>query len=315
MKARLLALIAILFWSTAATAFKLSLRYMTPYELVTLASIVSLAALSVMGLVSGDLRPGRINEGNGLRSGSRGSKWTPALRGVLNPFLYYLVLLEAYDRLPAQIAMVINYLWPIVLVLLAVPVLKQKAGLWTISAAVVGFAGVVVLALAGASLPGGASLPAMGLALLSTVIWSAFWLMNLRSSDGPVIALQKSFAFGVLYLLALGAVTGRLGGLSGLPWQAYVGAVYVGLFEMGLAFVLWLRALSIARNTADVGNLVYLAPFISLVFIGTVTGESVGLWTIAGLLLVTSGIVLQKWKGSPAPEPCGAHPSADEKGK
>lgn len=303
MKARLLALIAILFWSTAATAFKLSLRYMTPYELVTLASIVSLAALCIMGLVSGDLRPGRIYDGSGLWSRSRGSMWTRALRGILNPFLYYLVLLEAYDRLPAQIAMVINYLWPIVLVLLAIPVMKQRAGKWTIAAALVGFSGVAVLSLGGAAIPGGVPLPAMGLALLSTLIWSAFWLMNLRAQDGPVRSLFGGFTFGVLYLIVFGAVTGRLGALFGLPWQALVGAVYVGLFEMGITFVIWLKALSLADSTADVGNLVFLAPFLSLVFIGTLTGERVGLWTLAGLLLVIGGIVLQKWKGMPVPEP------------
>ncbi len=208
-----------------------------------------------------------------------------------------MVLLEAYDRLPAQIAMVINYLWPIVLVLLAIPVMKQRAGPWTLAATAVCFAGVVVLVLGGGSIDGGASLPAIGLALISTVIWATFWLLNLRSSEEPVKSLQAGFAFGLLYLLVYGISMGRMGALTALPWQAFAGAVWVGLFEMGIAFVVWLRALSLAETTADVGSLVYLTPFLSLLFIGAAAGESITLWTLGGLLLVTAGIAVQKLKG------------------
>ena len=51
-----------------------------------------------------------------------------AALGFLNPFLYYLVLFEAYDRLPAQEAQPLNYMWPIVVVILSVPLLKQPIG-------------------------------------------------------------------------------------------------------------------------------------------------------------------------------------------
>jgi len=175
--------------------------------------------------------------------------------------------------------------------------MKQKAGLWTLVATAVCFAGVAVLVLGGGNIDGGASLPAIGLALISTLIWATFWLLNLRSSEEPVIALQSGFAFGLLYLLVFGVVMGHIDGLLELPWQAFVGAVWIGLFEMGITFVVWLRALSLAETTADVSNLVYLTPFLSLFFIRTATGESITIWTLAGLLLVTAGIAVQKRKG------------------
>jgi drug/metabolite transporter (DMT)-like permease len=63
---------------------------------------------------------------------------------------------------------------------------------------------------------------------------------------------------------------------------------------MGITFVLWLKALAGAETTAHVGNLVYLSPFFSLIFIGLVVGEAVELSTVAGLALIVAGIALQK---------------------
>ena len=98
-------LAAVALWSTAATAFKLALASSEPCMVVLSASVVSLAFLAVLCASTGARLSWRIM----LRA---------LPRGFLNPFVYYLVLLEAYDRLPAQIAMVVNYLWPVVLVLL-----------------------------------------------------------------------------------------------------------------------------------------------------------------------------------------------------
>jgi drug/metabolite transporter (DMT)-like permease len=288
MKAKLLALTAVILWSTAATVFKITLRYIPPYLLVLLASTVSLAVLSLILLF------------RRRSSGSRGSGFrAAAVRGLLNPFLYYLVLLEAYDRLPAQVAMVINYLWPIVLVLLSVPLLHQKITGRILAATGLCFCGVAVMALGGSSILGSLSPSAMGLALLSTVIWALFWLITLRSSGDQVVALAGGFGFGVLYLLAAGLLTGGLAGLRSIPWQGFAGATCVGLFEMGITFVVWLRALSLARSTAEVGSLVYLTPFLSLVFIGTAAGEVVSPWTVAGLGLVISGIAFQSRRSRP----------------
>jgi len=283
-----MALTAVLFWSTAATLFKVTLRYVTPYVLVLLASTVSLAFLSLLLLVR-RRRPAITPRGVG------GS----ALRGLLNPFLYYLVLLEAYDRLPAQVAMVVNYLWPVVLVLLSAPLLGHRVTRRTVGATLVCFGGVAVMALAGGAVLGRLSPSGMGLALLSTVIWSLYWLISLRGGPDPVPSLAGGFAFGVLYLLSAGIVTGWIAGLRTVPWQGLAGTCGVGLFEMGITFVVWLKALSLAGSAAEAGTLVYLTPFLSLILIGLLTGEAVSPWTVAGLLLVVSGIALQSRQGSP----------------
>ncbi len=286
MKPRVLALTAVVFWSTAASAFKITLRWLTPYQLVLLASTVSAAALWTMVL----LRAKPCTESDF----SRYSFLKSAARGLLNPFLYYLVLLEAYNGLPAQIAMVINYLWPLVLMILSAPLLKQHVSFKMAIASVISFCGVGVLAIGGNPIGGYLPLPAIGLALVSTVIWALFWILNVRASGDAVRNLAESFLFGLLYLVIYGVISGKIISLCSLDIQGVIGSVYIGLFEMGITFVIWQKALKLSETTSEVGNLIYLTPFIALVFIGSVVGEKIGLWTVAGLLLVIGGIVLQK---------------------
>jgi drug/metabolite transporter (DMT)-like permease len=285
-KPRILALTAVVFWSTAASAFKITLRWLSHYQLVLLSSAVSMPVLWTMIL----FRKKRETKQNTTRQ----TLLKSAARGLLNPFLYYLVLLEAYNELPAQIAMVINYLWPVVLMILSAPLLKQRITLKMAAASGISFCGIGVLALGGNPVGGHVPLFAMGLALLSTVIWALFWILNVRASGDAVKNLAESFVFGFIYLVIYGVVSGKIEGIFNLDFQGIIGSVYIGLFEMGITFVIWQKALELADTTAEVGNLIYLTPFLALVFIGTAVGERIGLWTVAGLLLVISGIVLQE---------------------
>jgi len=79
-----------------------------------------------------------------------------------------------------------------------------------------------------------------------------------------------------------------------LSAPAVVGCIYVGLFEMGLTFIVWLYALKLSRKTAYIANLIYLAPFISLFFIHFILVESVHPSTVIGLFLIITGIIIQK---------------------
>ena len=65
-----------------------------------------------------------------------------AILGFINPFVYYLILLKAYQLLPAQVAQPLNMIWPIILVFLSVPILGQKIGRKSYIALFISFAGV-----------------------------------------------------------------------------------------------------------------------------------------------------------------------------
>ena len=97
-KAYLFALSAVLLWSTVATAFKISLRYLDVFQLLLVASVTATLCLLVIVLMTSRL-PLLVH------TGTR-DYFRLACLGILNPFCYYLVLFRAYDLLPAQVAQV-----------------------------------------------------------------------------------------------------------------------------------------------------------------------------------------------------------------
>lgn len=283
-KATLHALSAVLMWSTVASAFKLSLRHMDPAQLLFYSSLASTVCLGAILAAQGRL---------GLvMAMTRRQYIRPVLLGALNPFLYYLILFAAYDRLPAQLAQPINYTWAITLTLLSIPLLKQKISRRDLAAVFVGYAGVLVISTRGDVAGMNVESPlGVGLALLSTVLWAFFWIVGARDDRDPVAGLLLNFAASLPMTLTVCLATTGLVPKSPL---GYLGAAYVGVFEMGLAFALWLSAMRNAANTARIANLIFLSPFLSLVFIHFVVGEDILPSTFAGLVLIMAGLAIQR---------------------
>ena len=281
--------IAVLLWSTVASAFKLSLRHLDPLQLLLYANIVSIAVL--LAVLAGQRRLhllARYRRRDLLRL---------AGLGALNPFLYYVVLFQAYDLLPAQQAQPLNFTWAITLALLSVPLLGQRIGAKSFAALVISYTGVVIIATEGDVLGlRFTSLPGVALALGSTVIWALYWIYNTRDRGDPVAALLVGFCFS-LPLIAL--TTALFSDPLVSDWRGLAGAAYVGAFEMGIAFVFWLQALRHSRTTALVGNLIFLAPFLSLVFIHYLVGEEIVPATYVGLALIVAGNLVQQWPAKP----------------
>ena len=77
-------------------------------------------------------------------------------------------------------------------------------------------------------------------------------------------------------------------------WQGWAGGLYVGLFEMGLAFVLWMGAMKATTSTLRISSLIFLSPPLSLVLIWVIAGEPVKAYTLFGLVLILFGLWLQR---------------------
>lgn len=279
------AALTVVFWSTVASAFALTLRHVRPFELLFYSSLFAMLLLGVIVIAS--------SKRTEFRHWTRQDFQLSAVLGLLNPFLYYLLLFEAYDRLPAQEALPLNFAWPIVLVLLSIIILRQKIHPGSILSLLVSFLGVIIIATRGDPLSMRFENPAgVGMALGSTVIWALYWIYSSKDQRDSVCRLFCNFLFGVAYLL-LFAVFNDQFTMPDLPGLA--GALYIATFEMALAFICWLQALKLASNTAQVSSLIYITPFFSLVVIHFVVGEEIYPSTMIGLLLIIGGIVGQQW--------------------
>ena len=284
-KATLYALVAVLSWSTVATAFKKCLQYLTHFEMVLVASATAMVIFALVLTLQ--------HKWSSLkRFGSR--EWIYfALLGLLNPVTYYLVLFKAYDLLPAHVAQPINYAWPIVLLVMLALFNGQRIPRGKYLGMFISLGGVALISLG--SSHGDTQLPLLGLLLgfLSAFLWATYWMVNNRNkerTDGTV-ALSMSFFFGTIYLSLAALCFGV--NLSSVP--GVLSGMYVGAFEMGIPFLFFALALRDTSNPSLVNQLTYLSPFLSLFLIATILHEAISLNTVIGLVLIVLGIVLNEF--------------------
>lgn len=289
-RALLLALAAVLLWSTVATAFKLTLLQFTPIQMLTIASSVSAFALFIICVVQNKLVlifPTLIKRPSYF-----------LLLGLINPFAYYLILFKAYELLPASQAQTINYSWAITLTFMAALVLGQHIRRQDYAAALLCYFGVVVIATQGELLALKFSSPlGVGLAILSTLLWASYWILNTKNVADPVVSMLLGFMIALPFCAGLAWWEGASwGNIDRFGWLS---VTYVGLFEMGITFVLWLSALKLTTNTSRISNLIFISPFISLILLNQIIGEAIPPTTLIGLLFIIAGLIVQQ-RGSKA---------------
>ena len=296
-KAILLAIIAVLSWSTVATAFKKSLENLSPYGMLLIASITSLLIFTITITIQRKWKQ--------IASLPNKTWGYFAPLGLLNPVTYYLVLFKSYDLLPAQVAQPVNYFWPILLLILLAVFTKQAIPAKKYIGMFISLGGLILIS-AGGKKSDNMEIPAFGLflGLMSALLWASYWMANNKnkSKADATTACFMSFLFGSIYL-ALGA---PLVGMDGLlaestasftpdPISGILSGMYVGAFEMGIPFICFGLAMRKTNNPALVNQLCYLSPFLSLFFVSTILGETIVPTTYIGLILIVSGIVFNEY--------------------
>lgn len=281
----MLAGVAVLSWSTVATAFKIALRTLSVFDMLLVSTVDAMAIFAFMMTV--EKKWGCLwHLSHNVLFGALGL-------GVLNPVLYYLVLFRAYDMLPAQVAQPVNYAWPIVLlILLAVFNHEPIPGRKYIGMAI-SVAGVACISFGGGGLKGGVSVAGVSMALSSAVLWASYWMLNNKIAEkaDTTVSLFLGFFAGSFVLLLAGCVIGvHVDSIEGL-----LSGIYIGSFEMGIPFLTFGMALRITKNPALINQMCYLSPFLSLFLIAVVLGESIATATYVGLVLIVGGLVYNQY--------------------
>jgi len=277
----LLALGAIALWGTLA-ALGVALAHVPPFLLTGL-------ALGVGGLLALPL------------SGFRLGQWRvplPTLAlGVGGLFGFHFLLFLALRLAPPVQANLINYLWPLFMVLLS-PLLLPGLRLRPVHvlAALLGFAGAALVILGNPAHDGTALAAGWHwgylLALLSALVWASYSLLTRRVPHFPTAAIGGFALLSGLLALLCHALLEPAVALSGRD-LLLIGAL--GLGPMGAAFFLWDMALK-RGDTRHIGILSYLTPLASTAVLVLVGGRAFT-WNIALAALLIVGAALLGTRG------------------
>jgi drug/metabolite transporter (DMT)-like permease len=269
------ALAAIGLWSSLAV-LGLRLKHVPPFMLVGCALLLG-AAWGVRGLRLRGIRPAVL-----------------AL-GVYGLFAYHFCLFVGLRLAPAVEANLVNYLWPLLIVVLS-PVLIPGATLRPrhVAGALLGFGGAALLVTGGRLGFSAAGTAGYLFALAAAVIWSTYSLLTKRIGSFPTSDIATFCAVsGVLALVCHAAFEkAYTPALGDLPFL-----LVIGLGPMGAAFYLWDGALK-GGDPRTIGTLAYLTPLLSTLLI-TAFGEG-RLTATSGLAmaLIVGGAVLGTWSVS-----------------
>jgi drug/metabolite transporter (DMT)-like permease len=269
--------VAIFLWSCLALLTTLT-QGIPPFELMTLGFGVAFAASVVI-----------LGRRGIAGFSSWRQPWAVWATGFSGIFVYHALYFFALKAAPAAEASLINYLWPLLLVLLSAFSAGEKLHKRQMLGALLGLAGTAFIMqqhapAAGAAMPVAGYLAAFGCAL----IWAVYSVFNRRFSEVPSNTIG-----GVCGLVAIGGLICHLL-FETTVWPdagQWAAILCLGLGPVGLAFLAWDHATK-HGSLATLGALSYLAPLISTLLLITVGDSQAGPILIVPALLIIGGAVI-----------------------
>ena len=276
------AISAVVIWSTLAAMAKSLLTVIPTFEALFLSSLIASVFLLVQQGIRGGLLVFRAYDWRGYLA--------MAALGFIGLFVYSGLYFYGLTQLTSQEACILNYLWPMMIVLFAALLLGERITLRTAAALLLSFSGVLVLTLGGEGRADGNAVLGSLACVLAALCYGLFCVLNRKRNVDPMVLM--TVAWGVTALCAL-SVTLMVETWVTLSWTQWGGLLWFGIFVNAVGYLWWALALRDARNAAMVANLAYAVPLLSLVVSAVTLGEEMSSAAFIALVLIMGGILLQ----------------------
>lgn len=273
--------ITILFWSTSSTVSKLLLGSFNSMQILMITSLFACVFLFFQNLIKGNLKE--------LKKYKLNDYVYITMLGILGMFLYNLFLYMGINSMQASQAFIINYLWPIMTILFACLILKEKMTSRKIIAVILSFLGVVMVTFNGNFNVETSSLIGAGCCVLAAVSYGLFSVLNKKKSYNNYISMMLFYFVSFIISLAYIIIFKDWFVLKGVE---LIGLLWSGIFTSAIAYTFWAIALE-KGDTAKISNLAYITPFLSLVWTSLILKEEFSLYSLLGLVVIVVGIFIQ----------------------
>lgn len=276
------ALITIFIWSTTAAVVKKILFDIPNLEALSVSSYFAFAFLMIINLKNGNITKMRryCAKDYGIMCGL----------GFIGLFLYSALYYYGLSQLSSQEACILNYLWPMMLVIFSCIILKEKMTLMKAAAMICSFIGIIILSAGNSESSNGNIVVGMISCIVAAACYGIFSVLNKKMDYDQSISMMMNWLVVAVCAMISGMMTENWAMIRGMKW---LGILWLGIVIDAIAYLLWALALKDAESTAKIANLAYVIPFLSLIFSAALLKETIEIRIFAALVFIIGGVLVQ----------------------
>lgn len=278
------AFLTVSIWGTLAAVAKLLLSDIPNLQTLTVSSVFAFIFMLIINIKNGSVKK--------MKMYSAKDYIIMAALGFLGLFLYSALYYYGLTELSSQEACILNYLWPLMLVICSCIILKEKFTLTKAIAMICSFVGIVVLSTGNKITSDENAVSGIISCIIAAICYGLFSVLNKKFDYNQNITMMVIWLAVAVFSAPLGLLTEEWKPIEGMQW---LGMIWLGVVINAVAYLLWALALKGAENTAKIANLAYLTPFLSLIISAVVLKEQITLRAIIALVFIIGGILLQSF--------------------
>lgn len=276
MNSNFYAAVTIILWGAMPALCKDLLNALPNFETLALSSLFAFLFLFAVNRRDGSLKKLSADE-----------ILTAAGLGFLGLFLYTAFFYYGLARMTSQEACILNYLWPLMIVLFSCPILGEPLTRRKLLAVGLSFGGVVLVMAGGVEKFSSEKILGALSCIVAAACYGLFSVLNKRRR------LDQKFAMMIIW--ATTAICAFVSGYFFEQWLLptfgqLVGLLWLGVMINAVAYLTWALALETTTNTARTANLAYLVPILAIFISTFVAGEELSWTVIPALVLILGGI-------------------------
>ena len=283
-KSYIYALSTVFIWATMAAIVKKMLFDIPNLEALSISSYLGALFLLFM-----NLKNGKIKE---IKSYSLKDIGIISGLGFIGLFVYSALYYYGIGELSSQEACILNYLWPIMLVIFSCIILKEKMTVMKGVAMFCSFIGIVILSSGSGSVSGGNVPLGIISCLVAAACYGLFSVLNKKYDYDQNFSMMIMWLVVGICAMVLGLITETWVPIKGTQW---IGMIWLGVVIDAVAYLLWALALKESENTAKIANMAYLTPFLSLIVSAVFLKEKIEVRALVALVFIIGGILLQNF--------------------
>lgn len=212
------------------------------------------------------------------------------LLGFLGNYLYYILLYGALEMTTASEGFILVYTWPVLVLVLSFIILKEEITIKKLVGVIISFLGIIIITTKG-NITSFSMTNMVGdlLAIVGAFVFALFSVLGKKYNFDRTVSVFIFFLSALIFLVPTVSI---FSGFTFPSFNVWLWIIYNGVFVNGVTYIFWFNALE-GGETHIISNLLYLTPFVSLIYISIFLEETILKSSVIGLAVIVFGVLSQ----------------------